>query len=106
MWAKCGKDGRLPFPAQFSGEVRPTLRPPRRSRRAGNIRYFRDDPFRIATGGNGPASGLASDIWNLLDEARLIGTHLDEGTYDDWYESHVENSTYKPLIDFLRETEE
>ena len=45
------------------------------------------------------------NLWVLLDEARLIEKHLEEGEYDDWYESHVENSTYKPLIDFLRSEE-
>ena len=45
------------------------------------------------------------NLWVLLDEAHLIEKSLDEGTYDDWYESHVENSTYKPLIDFLRSEE-
>jgi len=43
------------------------------------------------------------NLWVLLDEARLIEKYLDEGTYDDWYEDHVENSTYKPLIDYLLE---
>jgi hypothetical protein len=46
------------------------------------------------------------NLWVLLDEARLIEKHLEQETYDDWYESHVENSTYKPLIDFLRGNEE
>jgi hypothetical protein len=45
------------------------------------------------------------NLWVLLDEARLIEKHLEQETYDDWYESHVENSTYKPLIDFLRDEE-
>jgi len=46
------------------------------------------------------------NLWVLLDEARLIEKNLEEGTYDDWYEDHVENSTYKPLIDFLRDNED
>jgi len=113
MWAKCGKDGRLPFPAQFSGEVRPTLRPPRRSRRARNIRYFFErtrSESRLeglkAKKTFGFCNRATHNLWVLLDEARLIEKHLDEGTYDGWYEDHVENSTYKPLIDFLRDNEE
>ena len=45
------------------------------------------------------------NLWVLLNESRLIEKHLDEEMYDDWYEEHVENSTYKPLIDFLRSKE-
>lgn len=48
------------------------------------------------------------NLWVLLNEAQLIEKHLSgqaDESYDDWYESHVENSTYKPLIDFLREKE-
>lgn len=41
------------------------------------------------------------NLWVLLNEARLIEQHIADSTYEDWYETHVENSTYKPLIDFL-----
>lgn len=41
------------------------------------------------------------NLWVLLEETRQISEHREEGTYTDWYESHVENSTYKPLIDYL-----
>ena len=43
------------------------------------------------------------NLWILLGEARLVEDHLGAGTYRDWYESHVESSIYKPLIDFLLE---
>ncbi len=34
--------------------------------------------------------------WNYaVDEAPLIEKHREEGSYDDWYEDHVENSTYQ-----------
>lgn len=41
------------------------------------------------------------NLWTLLDEARQIDEHLVNGTYEAWYGQHVENSTYKPLIDYV-----
>jgi hypothetical protein len=35
----------------------------------------------------------------LLDEARLIELHLRDGTYGDWYKTHLDNTIYRPLID-------
>jgi hypothetical protein len=34
----------------------------------------------------------------LLDEAREIQTRLLDGTYVIWYEDHLDNSIYLPLI--------
>ncbi|RDC63986.1 hypothetical protein AHMF7616_02596 [Adhaeribacter pallidiroseus] len=41
------------------------------------------------------------NLWVLLEEDRLIKYHLLNNSYSDWYPSHVSNSTYKPLIDYL-----
>ncbi|MEW5869059.1 MAG: hypothetical protein AB1894_07270 [Chloroflexota bacterium] len=41
------------------------------------------------------------NLWTLLKEAEDIESHLQGGTYKNWYISHVENSTYRPLIDYL-----
>jgi hypothetical protein len=41
------------------------------------------------------------NLWVLLEEARQISEHLEANSYTGWYESHVENSTYKPLIEYL-----
>ena len=41
------------------------------------------------------------NLWTLLEEARLIKHHLAKGTYREWYGDHVENSSYRPLIDYL-----
>jgi tRNA-guanine family transglycosylase len=38
------------------------------------------------------------NLWTLLDEARLIAEHLADGSYADWYRSHLDNSIYLPLI--------
>lgn len=39
------------------------------------------------------------NLWILLEEARLIEKHLAGKTYKDWYRSHLDNTTYLPLID-------
>jgi hypothetical protein len=39
------------------------------------------------------------NLWTLLDEERQIALRLAEGTYADWYPTHVNNSIYRPLID-------
>jgi tRNA-guanine family transglycosylase len=41
------------------------------------------------------------NLWTLLKEARQIKDHLAEGTYAVWYEEHVDNSVYRPLIDYV-----
>lgn len=38
------------------------------------------------------------NLWVLLEEARLIEQHLEDGDYLDWHTEHVENSIYLPLI--------
>ncbi|MFQ5580849.1 MAG: hypothetical protein ACE5FZ_09565, partial [Nitrospiria bacterium] len=43
------------------------------------------------------------NLWTLLDEARQIDEHLAAGTYEVWYSKHVENSTYRPLIEYALE---
>ena len=39
------------------------------------------------------------NLWTLLEEARLIDSHISNGTYRDWYQGHLINSTYRPLVD-------
>lgn len=43
------------------------------------------------------------NLWTLLDEARQIEEQLENGTYQTWYSQHVENSIYRPLIDYVLE---
>ena len=40
----------------------------------------------------------AHNLWTVLEEAREIKTHLATGTYADWYQGHLSNSIYLPLI--------
>lgn len=40
------------------------------------------------------------NLWVLLEEARLIAEHLyNSGDYQEWYPEHLDNTTYRPLID-------
>lgn len=39
------------------------------------------------------------NIWVLHEEASLIESHLAAGTYVDWYQTHLDNTIYRPLID-------
>lgn len=39
------------------------------------------------------------NLWTLLEEEELIRGHLTAGTYEQWYADHLENSTYRPLVD-------
>ncbi|RMF88446.1 MAG: hypothetical protein D6736_10490, partial [Nitrospinota bacterium] len=41
------------------------------------------------------------NLWTLLEEARQIKEHLSLGNYESWYEQHVDNSIYRPLIDYV-----
>lgn len=43
------------------------------------------------------------NLWVLIEEARLIEEHLTLGIYKDWYSSHLDNTTYRPLINKLIE---
>jgi 7-cyano-7-deazaguanine tRNA-ribosyltransferase len=43
------------------------------------------------------------NLWTLLDEARQIEAQLAAGTYNVWYSQHVDNSIYRPLIDYVLE---
>ena len=41
------------------------------------------------------------NLWTLVEEVRLIESHTCNGTYADWYKRHLNNSTYRPLVDAL-----
>jgi tRNA-guanine family transglycosylase len=41
------------------------------------------------------------NLWTLLHEARQIKGHLADGTYGTWYVEHMDNSVYRPLIDYV-----
>jgi 7-cyano-7-deazaguanine tRNA-ribosyltransferase len=41
------------------------------------------------------------NLWVLLEETRLIKHHLKKGTYKNWYQKHLDNTLYRPLIEKL-----
>lgn len=54
-----------------------------------------------ARGTVGFANRATHNLWVLLQEAEQIQSHLKAGTYPHWYVAHIENSIYRPLIDYL-----
>jgi len=57
----------------------------------------------IASGIDGFCNRATHNLATLLREAEEIAEHLIDGTYANWYVTHIENSIYKPLIDYLLE---
>ena len=51
-----------------------------------------------ASGIDGFCNRATHNLWVALNEIREIEIHLADGTYADWFESHLQNSTYLPLI--------
>jgi 7-cyano-7-deazaguanine tRNA-ribosyltransferase len=56
-----------------------------------------------ASGIQGFCNRATHNQWTLLDEARQIEAQLAAGTYNVWYSQHVDNSIYRPLIDYVLE---
>ncbi len=51
-----------------------------------------------ATGLTGFSNRATHNLWTLLQEAQAVEAHLAAGTYARWYEHHLDNSIYLPLI--------
>jgi 7-cyano-7-deazaguanine tRNA-ribosyltransferase len=47
---------------------------------------------------HGFCNRAAHNLWVLLEENRQIARRLKNGTYESWYERHLDNSIYLPLI--------
>ncbi|MBE9195803.1 hypothetical protein IQ219_10920 [Synechocystis sp. LEGE 06083] len=41
------------------------------------------------------------NLWVLLEESKLISTHLLNGTYEEWFTEHLDNTMYYPLIQYV-----
>ena len=50
-------------------------------------------------GNAGFCNRATHNLWTLLKELKLIERHLKDGTYSKWYDNHLYNSIYRPLID-------
>ena len=50
-------------------------------------------------GAEGFSNRATHNLWVLLEEARLIQEHLLDQTYPEWYTTHLDNTTYRPLIE-------
>jgi hypothetical protein len=51
-----------------------------------------------------PSAAFWDGQGTLLEETRQIEEHLNQGTYETWYQEHIDNSIYRPLIDYLLST--
>ena len=51
-----------------------------------------------AGGLDGFCNRATHNLWVLLNEVKEIETHLTDGNYTAWFESHLQNSIYLPLI--------
>ncbi len=54
-------------------------------------------------GSQGFSNRAIHNLYVLIEEMKLIEKHQRLGDYRDWYQSHLTNSIYKPLIDRLVE---
>ncbi|HEU0116160.1 MAG TPA: hypothetical protein VFQ80_15845 [Thermomicrobiales bacterium] len=52
-----------------------------------------------ASGRDGFRQRAVHNLWVLLQEAELIRMHLANGTYEDWFRAHLDNTIYLPLIE-------
>lgn len=53
-----------------------------------------------ARGIDGFKSRATHNLWTLLRESAAVAERLADGTYAAWYGNHIDNSIYRPLIDF------
>lgn len=56
-----------------------------------------------ATGVEGFRNRATHNLWTLLEEVKWVERHLATGTYHDAYKEHLDNTIYRPLIEYLVE---
>ena len=56
-----------------------------------------------ANGTYGACNRATHNLWTLLKENRMIQENIENKTYVEWYKEHLQNSTYRPLIDRIVE---
>jgi 7-cyano-7-deazaguanine tRNA-ribosyltransferase len=54
-----------------------------------------------ATGVRGFRNRATHNLWTLLKEAEWIRTNFAAGTYREAYKEHLDNTIYRPLIEYL-----
>lgn len=54
-----------------------------------------------ACGIEGFCNRATHNLWVLLEETGHILNHISNNTYETWYEEHLDNSIYRPLIKYL-----
>lgn len=53
------------------------------------------------TGSRGFRNRATHNLWTLLEELKWVEAHLVAGTYREAYKDHLDNTIYRPLIDYL-----
>ena len=54
-----------------------------------------------ATGSHGFRNRATHNLWILLEELKWVESHLASGTYGDAYKDYLDNTIYRPLIEYL-----
>jgi hypothetical protein len=54
-----------------------------------------------ATGVSGFRNRATHNLWTLHEEAKWLEQHIANGTYREAYKSHLDNTIYRPLVDYL-----
>jgi 7-cyano-7-deazaguanine tRNA-ribosyltransferase len=54
-----------------------------------------------ASGMRGFCNRATHNLWTLLEEAKWVERHLTAGTYNETYKEHLDNTIYRPLIEYL-----
>jgi hypothetical protein len=54
-----------------------------------------------ASGVRGFCNRSTHNLWTLLEEVKWIEQHLAAGTYREAYKEHLDNTIYRPLIEYL-----
>jgi len=54
-----------------------------------------------ANGLKGFCHRATHNLWVLLTEVKEVELRLSDGTYRDWYQGHLDNSTYRPLVEYV-----
>ena len=54
-----------------------------------------------ATGVRGFRNRATHNLWTLLEEIKWIEKNLVAGTYREAYKEHLDNTIYRPLIEYL-----
>lgn len=56
-----------------------------------------------SSGIEGFCNRATHNLWVLLEETQQVLEHIQNDAYETWYEAHLDNSVYRPLIKYVLE---